>query len=253
MKRKRSEKRTKTDDVLAERIAQIKVEHPFWGYRRVWASLRYRDGIPCNQKRIYRIMKERNLLCTKKMRPKTADRNHRPKPQASKPDQIWGTDMTKVFVEGDGWTYITVVLDWYTKKVVGLSVGRRSKSEDWLEALDQALNAQFPEGARGKGLKLVSDNGCQPTSKAYMRYCSNVGVEQIYTSYNNPKGNAETERFMRTMKEELIWLREWKSSEELSKELQGWVEKYNADYLHSALKYRSPKEMEEYYYKFEAA
>ena len=52
---------------------------------------------------------------------------------------------------------------------------------------------------------------------------------------------------------ELIWLREWKSSEELSKELQGWVEKYNADYLHSALKYRSPKEMEEYYYKFEAA
>lgn len=128
MKRKRSENRIKTDDVLAERIAQIKMEHPFWGYRRVWASLRYRDEIPCNQKRIYRIMKERNLLCTKKMRPKTADRNHRPKPQASKPDQIWGTDMTKVFVEGDGWTYITVVLDWYTKKVVGLKAGRRSKS-----------------------------------------------------------------------------------------------------------------------------
>ena len=161
--------------------------------------------------------------------------------------------MTKVFVEGDGWTYITVVLDWYTKKVVGLKAGRRSKSNDWLEALDQALNAQFPEGARGKGLKLVSDNGCQPTSKAYMRYCSKVGVEQIYTSYNNPKGNAETERFMRTMKEELIWLREWKSSEELSNALQCWIEKYNADYLHSTLKYRSPNEMEEYYYKFEAA
>jgi putative transposase len=99
----------------------------------------------------------------------------------------------------------------------------------------------------------VSDNGCQPTSKAYMRYCSEVGVEQIYTSYNNPKGNAETERFMRTMKEELIWLKEWKSSEDLSKELQCWIEKYNADYLHSTLKYRSPNEMEEYYYKFEAA
>jgi putative transposase len=114
--------------------------------------------------------------------------------------------MTKVFVEGEGWTYITVVLDWYTKKIVGLKSGRRFKSADWLEALDQALNAQFPNGARGRGLKLVSDNGCQPNSGAYMRYCLEVDVEQIYTSYNNPKGNAETERFMRTMKEELLWL-----------------------------------------------
>ena len=86
-----------------------------------------------------------------------------------------------------------------------------------------------------------------------MRYCSKVDVEQIYTSYNNPKGNAETERFMRTMKEELLWLREWKSSDELSKALLEWVKQYNADYPHSALEYRSPNAMEEYYYTFEAA
>lgn len=253
MKRKRPAARERADDLTAERIAQIKMEHPFWGYRRVWASLRYRDGIQCNPKLIYRIMKERNLLCTKKMRPKVADRSHRPKPKAEKPNQIWGTDMTKILVEGHGWTYITVVLDWYTKKVVGLKSGPRSKACDWLEALDQALNAQFPGGARGEGLKLVSDNGCQPTSGAYMRYCSKVEVEQIYTSYNNPKGNAETERFMRTMKEELLWLREWRSVDELSKELEMWVDQYNSGYLHSALGYRTPVEVEEEYYKFEAA
>jgi len=253
VKRKRSLARQKSDDALAERIAQIKQEHPFWGYRRVWATLRYRDGLVCNMKRIYRIMRERNLLCAKKMRPKIADRSHRPKPKAERPNQIWGTDMTKIFVEGHGWTYITVVLDWYTKKIVGLKSGPHSKSSDWLEALDQALNSQFPRGSRGKGLKLVSDNGCQPTSVAYMRYCSNVDVDQIYTSYNNPKGNAETERFMRTMKEELLWLQEWKSSDELTKELVSWVERYNADYLHSSLKYRSPNDVEKNYYKFEAA
>lgn len=253
IKRKRPNSRIQEDDVLAEMIAQIKMDHPFWGYRRVWASLRYREGIPCNQKRVYRIMKERDLLCTKKITRKIADRSHRSKPKAERPNQIWGTDMTKVFIEGSGWVYITVVLDWFSKKIVGISSGNRSRACDWIEALDRALNMQFPEGARGKNLKLVSDNGCQPTSEAYMRYCASVEVEQIYTSYCNPKGNAETERFMRTIKEELIWLREWSSSEELTKALKDWAMNYNSEYLHSTLNYRSPLEAERSYYNRAAA
>lgn len=247
IKRKRPEARLKEDDVLAEKISQIKMDHPFWGYRRVWASLRYRDGIPCNMKKVYRIMKERDLLCTKKITRKVADRTYRSKPKAERPNQVWGTDMTKVFIEGSGWVYITVVLDWFSKKIVGISAGSRSKACDWIEALDRALNTQFPAGARGKDLKLVSDNGCQPTSEAFMRYCASVGVEQIYTSYCNPKGNAETERFMRTMKEELIWLIEWLSAEELIKALENWVVKYNSEYLHSKLNYRTPLETERSY------
>lgn len=247
IKRKRPESRLKEDDILAEKISQIKMDHPFWGYRRVWASLRYRDRIPCNMKKVYRIMKERDLLCTKKITRKVADRTYRSKPKAERPNQIWGTDMTKVFVEGSGWVYITVVLDWFSKKIVGISAGNRSKACDWIEALDRALNTQFPAGARGKDLKLVSDNGCQPTSEAFMRYCASVEVEQIYTSYCNPKGNAETERFMRTMKEELIWLIEWPSAEELIKALENWVINYNSEYLHSKLNYRTPLETERSY------
>jgi putative transposase len=67
-----------------------------------------------------------------------------------------------------------------------------------------------------------------------MKACSNLEVEKVFTSYNNPKGNADTERMIRTMKEELFWLREWESESKLSDELDKWIKYYNTSYLHSA-------------------
>jgi len=116
--------------------------------------------------------------------------------------------MTKVMTR-TGWVYITIVLDWYSKKVVGHHIGPQSKSKHWLEALDNAINTQFPFGVRGQNLHLMSDNGSQPTATSYMQTCANLGIQQAFTAYNNPKGNADTERFMRTMKEECLWLQEW--------------------------------------------
>ncbi len=144
---------------------------------------------------------------------------------------------------------MVIVLDWYTKKIVGHHSGTRATSRDWLEALEKGLNREFPRGVRGHGLKLMSDNGSQPTSLSFMKACSNLEVEQVFTSYNNPKGNADTERMIRTMKEELLWLREWKGEAELSKGLDKWVEYYNRSYLHSAHAYRTPIKAEEEYYR----
>ena len=93
----------------------------------------------------------------------------------------------------------------------------------------------------------MSDNGCQPTSIAFMEACSLLGIRQAFTSYNNPKGNADTERMMRTIKEELLWLREWTSAAELKTALKDWFEKYNRGYLHSALGYRTPERFEAEY------
>ncbi len=95
----------------------------------------------------------------------------------------------------------------------------------------------------------MSDNGSQPTSLSFMKACSNLEVQQVFTSYNNPKGNADTERMIRTMKEELFWLREWKGEAELSKELDKWVDYYNRSYLRSAHGYRTPFQAEEEYYR----
>ena len=95
----------------------------------------------------------------------------RSKPRLTRLYQWLGIDVTKVLLEGFGWMYIVVVLDWYTKKIVGYYAGIQCRSCHWLEALDEAVNSEFPGGVKGSELSLMSDNGSQPTSVAFMKAC----------------------------------------------------------------------------------
>lgn len=233
---------------LLEEIERLKAEHPFWGYRRIWAYLKYRLGLPVNRKRIYRLMKEHQLLVTPHTRLKALRGKYpyRSKPRASRMNQYWGIDMTKVMIPSFGWTYLVIVLDWYTKKIIGYSLKLHCKTRDWLEALNQAVNSQFPHGilAKPEELFLISDNGSQPTSERFMAACSVLEIKQIFTSYDNPKGNADTERVIRTLKEDLLWLKEWNSPFELEADLKTWINRYNNDYPHSSLNYQTPAQFE---------
>jgi putative transposase len=245
-KRNPSLKVKERNEPIVKKIEELKAQHPFWGYRRVWAHLTYVNKLKVNKKRIYRLMKIHGLIVNKTTRLKAKRKSNRPKPQADKPNQLWGIDMTK-FKTAEGWSYLVVVLDWYSKKIVGHHLSQVSRAKEWLAALEDGVLKQFENGARGKELKLVSDNGCQPTSTRFMKSCHHLEIEQIFTSYNNPKGNAETERMMRTLKEELIWLKEWSSHDEAKQALGDWIEQYNASYLHSANGYRSPTSVEKDY------
>ena len=156
--------------------------------------------------------------------------------------------MTKFIVNALGWVYLVIVLDWYTKKIVGWNISLRSKTVDWKQAMDMAINREFPEGVRGTELKLISDNGSQPTSTSFMKDMAILGIEQIFTTYDNPKGNADTERMMRTVKEEVIWLNEFETLEEAIRKIGNWIElDYNKLYVHSELGYWSPEEFEALY------
>jgi transposase InsO family protein len=232
-----------SDGELRQRIRALTEAHPFWGYRRVWAWLRYREGLLVNKKRVYRLMREAGL--TIKRVHHVATRTPKAKPQATRPRQYWGIDMTKFLIAPLGWVYLVLVLDWYTKKIVGWDLSLRSRRQEWEAALAMGVQAEFPDGVRGAGLKLVSDNGSQPTATGFMAAMSVLGIEQVFTSYDNPKGNAETERLMRTIKEELLWLREFTSLEEARAAIRQWITvDYNQRYVHSALDYRSPLEFE---------
>jgi len=248
MKRRVSANVTDRNLPTVERIRAIKADHPFWGYRRVWAHLKYVSGLEVNKKRILRLMREHDLLVKPNTHLKANRTPGRGKPRPTKPNEWWGIDMTKVMVTNFGWLYIVIVLDWYTKRILGYYAGVECRACHWLEALDMAASCQFPDGAYGKGLNLMSDNGSQPTSLSFMRSCRAMGINQAFTSYNNPKGNADTERMFRTMKEELLWLKEWHSPFELTDALKEWTDYYDHDYLHSALGYKSPNKYEEEYW-----
>ncbi len=90
------------------------------------------------------------------------------------------------------------------------------------EGLNHAVNNQFPNGilSKNKDLSLISDNGSQPTSQKFMKEYSALEIKQIFTCYNNPKANADTERVMRNIKEDLIWIKEWLSPSQLEEEFK---------------------------------
>jgi len=229
------------DGGLLAEIRSLVALHPFWGYRRVHAYLKYRKGHKVNRKRIYRLMKKAGLLekekCFKPERPL------RKKPRPERPNQYWGTDMTKFLIPELGWVSLVVVEDWFQKEAIGHAIGLRGDTTLWLSALNEAVQFAFPEdGPRDKGVKLVSDNGSQPTSRRYRAECGVLGIEQIFTTYDNPKGNADTERLIRTIKEEAIWPYEFRTLEEAKDRIEAGLKFYNGEYCHSTLGYKSPRE-----------
>lgn len=255
MKRSRSERRTTLDRPVIKRILDIKKDHPSWGYRRVWAYIRYRDGVVVGKNRIYRLMSEAKKLVPSNTQLKASRTSNRSKPRASVPNQFWGTDMTKIYVTSWGWVYFHVVLDWFSKEIIGYQLSTTSKSSDWLVALNNAVQTRFPDGIfskRGKP-KLISDNGCQPTSTAFMKSCSELKIKQIFTTWNNPKGNADTERLFRTIKEDLVWPNEWTSPFQLQAALDAWVVAYNTDFPHQSLRYKTPAQFNQDFLNRKAA
>ena len=237
------------NQALLERIRQLKAKHPYWGYRRIWAYLNYHEKFPVNQKRIHRIMRQNNLLVPKNRKLKAPRRAVTHKPRTIEPNRYWGIDMTKVMIPTFGWIYLHVVKDWGTKKLLSTHMSLTSKSADWITALNEAVNFQFPDGIREIPYipELVSDHGCQPTSTAFFKACSELSIHQIFASYSNPKGNADTERVIRTIKEDLVWTKEFDSVAEFEAALKQWKKAYNEDYPHSSLGYMTPYEYERWF------
>jgi putative transposase len=117
--RRRSLRVTQRDACLLPQIQPLKAEHPFWGDRRIWASLRFVEQVPVHKKRIWRLMREHHLLVPPNLWLKAKRTPTGSTPRPTKPHEWWGIDITKVMVTGFGWISSVVVLDWYTKKIVG--------------------------------------------------------------------------------------------------------------------------------------
>ena len=228
------------DPGLVAWIAEIKAVHPSWGIRRVRAFIRKHTGLTLGRKRTGRIMREEGLLCSR-----IAKRVHRTAKQrltATRMNQLWATDMTSFMLANGTKLFLVVVLDIFTRRIVGWRLSRRCRAREWLDALEQAVMAEFPDGVREAGLTLRMDNGCQPTSKAYQQTLDTLGITGEWVGFNCPEQNAHVESVIGTLKQDWLWLEEYETDDEASVLCQRAIAEYNYDHPHSSLAMLSPAE-----------
>jgi putative transposase len=215
---------------------------PAYGYRRVAWWMHRKQGLAVNGKRVLRVMRERGLLVTPR-RTRARRKKEWGRIVAELPNQLWQTDMTKVWAGASvGWAYLVSVIDCCTRDIVGWDLSLRCRTQEAIVAVECAVLEQMSDGSRHYGLTLNTDNGTQFTSTRFLDTLSRLGITHRRTAFNHPEGNGMIERFHRSLKEEEIWLNEYRSLEEARASIGRWIEEYNHDRPHRALNNRTPRE-----------
>ena len=210
-----------------------------YGYRRVAWWLRRKQGLRVNRKRVLRVMRERGLL-VRSRRLRARRRKEWGRVEASRPNQIWQSDMTKVWAGPSvGWAYLVSVIDCCTREIVGWNLSHRCRTEDALAAVEQSVLERLPEGSREARLTLTTDNGTQFTSSRFLETLARLGITHRRTAYHHPEGNSYIERFHRSLKEEEVWTAEYRSVEEARTSIARWIEEYNHDRPHRGVQNRT--------------
>ncbi len=237
------------DMELRSAIQQIVLEHRRrYGYRRVAAELR-RRGMLANHKRVARIMREDNLLA---VQPRqfvvTTDSDHElevylnlaRRMKLTGIDQLWVADITYIRLRAE-FVYLAVILDSFSRKVVGWALERTLSSRLAIAALEQAIAKRQPR----PGLIHHSDRGVQYASGEYVAILDQQQMIPSMSRPANPYDNASCESFIKTLKREEIYANAYENLEHLRANIEIFIEEYyNQQRLHSALGYRSPEEFE---------
>ena len=220
-----------------------------YGSPRILRDLRA-DGERTSRKRIARLMRERGLAgqierrwrhpssapTTAECMPNTLNRGF----VVAAPDQVWASDITYVRT-WEGWLYLAVVIDLFSRRVVGWSMQNHMRTDLVLSALTMAIGQRLPD----PGLLQHSDRGSQYTSDDYQRALRSHGIECSMSGRGNCWDNAVVESFFGTLKQELVYRRAWPTRQEAAAAIHEYIEVfYNRRRLHSTLDYRTPAEYE---------
>jgi putative transposase len=233
---------SRADRTYDEQIVVACGVKPAYGYRRVAWWLHRKEGLRVNRKRVLRVMRERGLL-VRSRRLRARRQKEWGRVEATQPNQIWQSDMTKIWAgPAVGWAYLVSVIDCCTREIVGGYLSHRCRTEDALAAVEQAVLERLPAGSRETPLTLTTDNGTQFTSARFIETLNRLGITHRRTAYHHPEGNSYIERFHRSLKEEEVWTAEYRSLEEARTSITGWIEEYNHDRPHQSLKDRTPRE-----------
>ena len=237
-----------SDLELRDAIQRLALEFPSYGRPRITAELR-RRGWEVNPKRVYRILREDNLLCLRRRKfVVTTDSEHGLKvyPNLAKNlvvsglNQLWVADITYIRLQEE-FVYLAVILDAFSRRVIGWALDRTLEGKLTLSALHMALIRRPVQ----PGLVHHSDRGVQYASQDYTKLLQEYGIRPSMSRKGNPWDNAACESFMKTLKYEEVYRSEYRDLADAYSRIRRFLEQvYNRKRLHSALGYLPPAEFE---------
>jgi putative transposase len=213
------------------------------GYRKIWARLRH-AGIRTSARRVRRLMGEHGLLAPHRVgRPTT--RAHDGTITTAAVDVMWGTDMTETVTLAEGRARVFVAVDHCSGECVGSHAARSGNRFEALEPVRQGVLRRFGAIDRGAadGLALRHDHGSNDLSRDFQAEIRFLGIEGSPAFVRQPEGNGVAERFIRTLKENFLWVQTFDTIEELRRGLQDFVAHYNATWLVARHGYRTPNQI----------
>ncbi|TLN21226.1 DDE-type integrase/transposase/recombinase [bacterium] len=248
--RKRGPKTPLTDDEVLTLIRTDLETSPFIGegHRKVWGRLRFVKGIKVGRKRVLRLMRENNLLSPHRV-VQGQPKKHDGKIITAAPNVMWGTDGTKVFTSEEGWCWLFTAVEHWNAECVGWHVTKNGDRFAALQPVSMGIKARFGSvgSAAARGLVLRMDHGTQYLSEHFQNQIKFWGITPSFAFVAEPQTNGVTERFNRTIKEQVIYGRQYRTIEEVRSAIADFVDRYNQTWLVEKLGFRSPRQAFEEY------
>ena len=232
-----------SDEELVVEIRQILAAPVFAGegYRKIWARLRHK-GVRTSKDRVLRLLRSHQLLSPARQPQPVRANPHEGTIVTELPNQMWGTDATATVTLADGAVTIFAAIDHCTAECVGIHAVKKATRFEALEPIRQGIQEYFGgfSGGSAAGLRLRHDHGSVYMSDDFQTEIRFLGIEGSPAFVRQPEGNGCIERFFRTLKEQLLWLRRFDDLEELRAALLDFRHRYNCHWIVERLGYRTP-------------
>ena len=233
------------EDVLSS-IREVLLASSFHGegYRKVRVKLRAR-GIRIGRNRVLRLMREHQLLVPVRRLANHGDRHHEGTIQTEWPNELWGADAARFYTRRDGWCWFFGAIDHCSEDIVGWHVAKRGDRWAALEPIRQGIRAHYRNYATkiALGLGLRHDWGPQYCANQFLGELRWLGIKSTPSYVGEPQCNGIMERWIRTLKEECIYLHDFESLEEAREIIGEFIKRYNEEWMLERFEYRSPLEI----------